>query len=185
MAFNVPSLDFFKVVYSWAFFFICQICHILLTSSHDMSHDTIFVLRWKFCCLPFCNYTFYVLLHVYNFQLFLNFILYSIYCHLLSFYKWPILFFKECLVYLCRQAGINTLVSTYGVLLCFLPFTILVFFIGVLIIKIHAAVIWCVRVMQTLRRKCADCFWKKIILTYYYTLRKQRKKWRRKHRSTK
>ena len=40
-AFNAPSLDFFQVVYSWVFFFICQICHILFTSRHDMSYDTI------------------------------------------------------------------------------------------------------------------------------------------------
>ena len=96
-AFNAPSLDFFQVVYSWVFFFICQICHILFTSSHDMSHDTIFVLRWKFCYLPFCNYTLYVLLHIYNFQLFfliLDCILFTVIYYLYT--KWPILFFKRC-----------------------------------------------------------------------------------------
>ena len=83
MGFLRPSLVFFQVVYSWVFFLICQICHILFPSSHDMSHDTIFVLSWKLCYLLICNYTLYVLLHVCNFQLYLNFRLYSHNCHLL------------------------------------------------------------------------------------------------------
>ena len=58
--FNAPSLVFFQFVYSRVFFFICQICHILFPSSHDMSHDTTFVLRWKLCFLPISNYTLYI-----------------------------------------------------------------------------------------------------------------------------
>ena len=83
-AFNAPSLVFFLVVYSCDCFFICQICHILFTSSHDMSHDTILFSGENFVICLFaiirCMY-FYMYI---TFDLFLNFRLYSLYCHLLS-----------------------------------------------------------------------------------------------------